>query len=66
MGRIENAINEYFKRKNKNKGCFYLGDFIELLEMSNGKYELMFNSLNAGYIIGYRTAKREIKKNEKK
>ena len=64
MGRIENAISEYWKRKNK-KGIFYLNDFEELKNLSNDKFDLINNSLIAGYIIGYRSAKREIKKNKK-
>ena len=63
MGRIKNALADYWSRKNKNKGAFFVNDFTELFEMSKNDYELMCNSLNAGFIIGYRTAKRELKAN---
>lgn len=62
MGRIEKAVFDYWNRIDKNKGNFYQNDFIELLSMSNDKYELMFNSIAAAYIIGYRAAMREKKK----
>ena len=62
MSRIEKAVKEYETRTNKNKGNFYQKDLIELLSMSNDKYELMFNSIAAAYIIGYRAAMREKKK----
>ena len=64
--RIENAIKEYRNRKNKNIGSFYAPDFDEIIKLSANKYEMVFFSLNAGFIIGYRAAIREIKKNNKK
>ena len=65
MGRIGKAINEYHRRKDKNKGCFTISDLCEILELSNGNsYEIMQNSLWAAYIIGYRTAKREERKRQ--
>lgn len=66
MGRIENAIKDYWSRKNKNKGVFFVNDFTELLTMSKSEFELMANSLNAGYVIGYRAAKREQRAKENK
>ncbi|MBO7476286.1 MAG: hypothetical protein J6T36_05115 [Campylobacter sp.] len=62
MGRIEKAVKEYETRTDKSKGNFIQKDLIELLSMSNDKYELMFNSIAAAYIIGYRAAMREKKK----
>ena len=61
MSRIEKAVKEYETRTDKNKGNFNQKDLIELLSMSNDKYELMFNSIAAAYIIGYRAAMREKK-----
>lgn len=62
MSRIEKAVFDYWNRSDKNKGKFNHKDLIELLSMSNDKYELMFNSIAAAYIIGYRAAMREKKK----
>lgn len=66
MGRIENAIKDYWSRKNKNKGVFFVNDFTELLTMSKSEFELMANSLNAGYVIGYRAAQREQRAKDRK
>ncbi|MBO7475756.1 MAG: hypothetical protein J6T36_02350 [Campylobacter sp.] len=62
MDRIKKAVKEYETRTDKSKGKFYQKDLIELMSMSNDKYELMFNSIAAAYIIGYRAAMREKKK----
>ena len=62
MGRIKKAIEEYSKIKNKSVGCFWVEDYTELIELSGDKYELISNSLKAGFIIGYRAGQRKIKK----
>lgn len=66
MGRMNKAIQDYRERIDKNIGCFYTRDFVELLNISSDKYDLMMNSVFAGFIIGFRCGKREAKRKEKK
>ena len=69
--RIYNAKKEYDKvRKTKWRGAesaFYISDFTAILEISNATphdkiYTIIATSLEAGFMIGYRKAKRDIKK----
>ena len=67
MGRMQKAIEEYQTRKDKSKGTFKMSDLIEIMEISKGdSFKIMSNSLDAAYIIGYRTAKRETSQARKK
>lgn len=65
---LQKAIQEYEKRfyhRTDNKGAFYAGDVRQILDMSKSDttggtlYNAIENALYAGYMIGYRTAKRE-------
>lgn len=69
--RIYNAKKEYDKaRKTKWRGAesaFYISDFTAILEISNAAprnktYTIISTALEAGFIIGYKKAKRDIKK----
>ena len=64
MGRIANAIKDYKNLKNERLGGFYANDFIEILDMSTSEFEIMANSFNAAFIIGYRAGKREERKRQ--
>lgn len=65
---LQKAINEYkrkyYERKD-SKGAFYAGDINQIMELSEAEttketlYKAIENALYAGYMIGYRTAKRE-------
>ena len=61
MRDIEKAITDYNKKfSNSKKGCFYLRDIRKIHDMSNGDiYECINNALSAGFMVGYRLAKRE-------
>jgi hypothetical protein len=63
---LSKAINEYQRRFERTKtGVFYAGDYDQLREMSVNVFDLVHNSLAAGFMIGYRCAKREQKKGRK-
>ena len=65
---LQKTINEYkrkyYERKD-SKGAFYAGDINQIMELSEAEttketlYKAIENALYAGYMIGYRTAKRE-------
>lgn len=38
---------------------FFTGDFYQIREMSDSSVDLVYNGLMAGYMIGYRQARRE-------
>lgn len=72
MGRIERAIAEYQK---KFEGAFYTGDLIQVKDLAEEQGGASFENvllwaisyaLNAGYVIGYRRAKRDAKKKANK
>lgn len=59
---------EHFEKK--NRGCFYTNDFYQIMEITadggeGGVYSLILNSLMAGFMIGYRKAKRDSRKRGK-
>lgn len=64
---IKKAVNDYWnytEKKGRNTGAIYAGDIQELIEMSTKAghtdvFELASNGLMAGYMLGYRRAKRE-------
>lgn len=65
---LQKAVAEYktkYYRRMDNKGAFYAGDVNQILNMSKSDttsetlYNAIENALYAGYMIGYRTAKRE-------
>ena len=65
MRSMEKAIQEYHKRFSTT-GDFYFDDVRQIKEMSekDGRidpYDLIFNALQAGFMIGYRTAERHCK-----
>ena len=66
MRDIKKAVNEYNNKfLESNKGQFYISDFEQIKEMSNNNlYNIMTNSLCAGFIIGYRFAKNESRKGQ--
>lgn len=59
---IEKAIADYKKKYFNtldNAGAFYVSDYYQIMELSQNKVDCIDNALMAGYMIGYRTAKRE-------
>lgn len=66
MRDIEKAIKDYNNKfLDSNKGQFYCSDFMQIKKLSkNDVYDIMQNSMMAGFIIGYRFAKREIRKGQ--
>ena len=65
---IKNAIEEYRRRfwydeqnAKTQRGEFYVSDTIQLLEMSEDKYDLVSNSMQAGFMIGYRLGRKDQK-----
>ena len=62
---IEKAIEEYkkvFCVDNCKRGKFFVSDYMQIKELSNGDYwQSVYNATMAGFMIGYRTAKRECK-----
>lgn len=61
---MQKAIDDYKKKFWKtNKEIFWLSDMIQIKEISKGDYwDTLQNALISGFMIGYRTAKREAKK----
>ena len=68
--RIARALQDYkkdFGNSENNKGAFYTCDVKETLEISGIKtvsdelINAIWNAMQAGFVIGYRCAKREIK-----
>lgn len=70
--RIASAAAEYNRKFTNNKygkGAFYASDFYEIKELaekSGGYYNTLYTAIDlaitAGFMIGYRSAKREAKK----
>ena len=71
MQRITNAVYDYQQFIDRTgRGLFYASDLCQLRDMSlkDGRvniYDLMSNALSAGFMIGYRCAKREARKRNK-
>jgi len=70
---LKKAIQEYDKRFNNaahNEGAFYAMDCYKIKEMSKGNtidsllYDAISNALKAGFMIGYRKAQRDARKNK--
>ena len=71
---IAKAIEEYKQRysgKNGKEAAFFISDTNQIMELSaddtpgNMLYNIIFNSLEAGFMIGYRKAQRDARKNSK-
>ena len=71
MQRITNAVYDYQQFIDRTgRGAFRWNDLKQLMDMSSkdgsvNVYDLMSNSLYAGFMIGYRCAKREARKRNK-
>ena len=63
MERIVKASNDYktyLKRNDHhNIGAFFASDYQEIKENSKSLYDVMDLALTAGFMIGYRRAKKE-------
>ena len=63
MERIVKASNDYktYRKRNDhyNIGAFFASDYQEIKENSKSLYDVMDLALMAGFMIGYRRAKRE-------
>lgn len=65
MRDIKKAIQDYKKQffVRSGKGQFYVSDFVQVNELSDGTaFDLVANGMMAGFMIGYRYAKREMKR----
>ena len=58
---IQDYKEQFFTRS--DKGQFYVSDFEQVNELSDGTtFDLVANGMMAGFMIGYRCAKREMKR----
>lgn len=64
---MSKAIGEYNRRfanrpDNHNAGTFFCSDVYQIMQMSKKKdpWDMIHNALQAGFMIGYRTAKRQM------
>ena len=68
MRSIEKAIEQYNNLSNYDtgRGVFTAGDALQIKDLADGDLlKAIFYSLDAGYAIGYRTARRELRKKNK-
>ena len=60
---LRKDIAEYHRRfDNTNTGNLYTNDFYQIREISESTVDMVFNALEAGFMIGYRAAKRDSRK----
>ncbi len=60
---LKKDIAEYHRRfGNTNTGNLYTNDFYQIQEISDNTVDLVFNALEAGFMIGYRAGKRHSRK----
>lgn len=63
MRNLNKARDEYKKILKKNKGNIYYEDYLQIVDMCKGDvYEMVMVGMEVGIAIGYRLAKREIRK----
>lgn len=66
VNRISRAVQDYAAWVNGRKpteGGFWVSDFYEVMELSKGDaFQMIKNSLEAGFIIGYRKAQRDFRR----
>lgn len=60
MRDLKKSITEYQTRFHGKH--FRCSDYDQVLDMSTDLWEVMYNSFSAAFMIGYRYAKREMKK----
>ncbi|MFY9262357.1 MAG: hypothetical protein WAO49_01795 [Arcanobacterium sp.] len=72
---LEEYNNKYMNKKQGTKAAFYVSDINDIIEANQEKYKNDYNyiiyssvadALQAGFIIGHRAAKREIRLANKK
>lgn len=63
MRNVKKSIDDYKKIfESKGVGSFNYTDFVQLDQMSGGdKWDIMFNAVMFGFMVGYRRAKTEAK-----
>ena len=62
---LTKAITEYRKKfygTHSKKGSFYYSDLNQIVEMGGDLPIMVFNAMEAGFMIGYNAAKREKRK----
>ena len=70
--KLKNYISENDKKfYNSDKSTFYASDINELIEMSEDEgqvvlCDVIINSLKSGFMIGYKRALQDVKKNAEK
>ena len=64
---IENYIAEFKEQHlDKTTNGFWLSDYEQLADTSKGSAELCINSLEVGFVVGYRAAQRKRRKAARK
>ena len=66
---LKKAIQDYRKRFRSGgdvDGAFYGSDLCQIKDISSGYVDSVFNSLEAGFMIGYRKAQRDYRNQSKK
>lgn len=62
MRNVKKSIDDYKKNfEPKGIGGFNYSDFIQLDQISSDKWDIMFNAVMFGFMVGYRRAKTEAK-----
>ena len=60
---LEEYRAKYYHNQGKRGSCFYQTDAQQIFKMSEGDLcEAIFNALEAGFMVGYKAAKRERRK----
>ena len=62
MRNVKKHIENYdklVKRSNSPMMAFISGEFSELYYMSKSEYEMIYNALRFGFMVGYRYGKKE-------
>ena len=65
---VKKDIEEYRRRyygTSSTNGKFNQNDFYQIVEIGGSKLDIIFNALEAGFMVGYRLAKREDRKRAK-
>jgi len=57
---MSKTVSEFYNMNNSSNFCS--SDIQSISDMSSNKWQCIINALCAGYVIGYKTAKREAKK----
>ena len=60
---LRKDIAEYHRRfDGTNTGNLYTSDFYQIMEIGGSAVDMVFNAIEAGFMIGYRAGKRHSRK----